>query len=231
MLAYLIALDLLKRSQSFSASQSEQIRIWIAFLWCIATLGSATGFFMLAIVILNSVNLRNAKNSALIITVAITALIFLPGEGMNRAIGLSTAIFSLDYIQILAADHSGGLRVAPFLLLAERVDFFSFNGFFGHGIDSVSLFMSDYISGVDEGYSAGGLMALWYEYGFISFALFSYFSIRTMYLKGRPFLLLVWVLMVLIAGVNGQMIWLAIILLTTLRFFQSQIERFDRNST
>lgn len=229
MLAYLITLDLLKRSQSFSISRSEKLRVWFAFLWCMFTLGSATGAFMLVIVISNSLNQLDVKAKVPILLIVLIAPFFFPGEQLSRAIDLASAFLSLDYNQILAADHSGGLRIAPLLFLLDRIEVFSFNGFFGHGIDSVSLFMSDYIGGVNEGFSAGGLIAFWYEYGFLSFALFSYFSIRIMYLKGRPLLLSVWIFMVFIAGVNGQMIWLAIILLTTLRFFSSQIDRSDRN--
>lgn len=224
MLSYLIATDLVKETKLQQSTRNEKIRVWAAYLWCMLTLGSATGAIMLMIVVLYGLGRNNVKAILASVLAFLVALLVFPDEQMVRATNLFTAFLSLDYDQILMADHSGGLRIAPLLFLFEKVEIFSMTGLFGHGIDSVGLFMSDYIGGVEDGYSAGGLMVLWYEYGFVSFAFFAYFSIRTMYIKGMPLCVLVWALMVLIAGVNGQMIWLSIILLTTLRFFKSRID-------
>ena len=61
--------------------------------------------------------------------------------------------------------------------------------------------------------------------------MFSFFSIRAMYIEKEPIFFLIWLIMVFIAGVNGQMIWLAIILFTSLRFFISQIYNLNLYST
>ena len=82
--------------------------------------------------------------------------------------------------------------------------------------------MSHYIMGVPEGFAAGGTMLLFYEYGFISFILFLTFTYRAMRVASSSIYVLYWFLMVVIAGVNGQMIWLAIILFSTLRHFESR---------
>ena len=125
----------------------------------------------------------------------------------------------MDYEAVLRADHSGGMRVAPMLILLERNEIFSKLGLFGNGVDSVSLFMSDYIWGVPEGFSGGGLLSMWFELGFIPFACFILFSLKATDSINRPINFFIWAVMIFIAGINTQMVWLAIILLYTLKYF------------
>ncbi|MDA8853189.1 hypothetical protein N9I71_00810 [Amylibacter sp.] len=223
MLAYVMAIKIIKDSQTLKPSQREQMLVWFAFFYSMMTLGSATGVFMLFIIILYKFGKFNMKSFILAFATILIVLSFFPIEQLNRVINLTISIFTLDYNQMLSADHSGAMRIAPLFVLFNEVKIFSVNGIFGHGVDSVGLFMSNYISGIEEGTSGGGLMVLWYEYGVLSFALFSYFSIRTMYIKKEPIFVLIWLIMVFIAGVNNQILWLSIIIYTTLQFFNSQM--------
>ena len=231
MLAYVMAIKIIKNSQIPEPPQKEQMLVWFVFLYSMMTLGSGTGAFMLFLIILYKFGKFNVKSFVLAFVTILIVLSFFPIEQLNRSINLIISIFSLDYNQMLSADHSGAMRIAPLFVLLNEVEIFSVNGIFGNGTDSVGLFMSNYIAGVEDGFAGGGLMMLWYEYGVLSFALFSFFSIRTMYIEKEPIFFLIWLIMVFIAGVNGQMIWLAIILFTSLRFFKSQICNLNLYST
>jgi hypothetical protein len=148
----------------------------------------------------------------------------LPGELTERIFAMSSAFLTLDYETVLNADHSGGMRLAPMLVLLDKIEVFSVSGLFGNGVDSVSLFMSDYIWGVTEGITGGGLLALWYEYGLIAFLFFVFFTLKTTSALKSPVNFLIWFILIFIAGVNNQMVWLAIILLHTLNFYRQHMK-------
>ena len=98
----------------------------------------------------------------------------------------------------------------------------SSNDWFGHGVDHVSTFLSDYIPGVQEGISGGGFLQLWMEYGFISLVLFFIFSLFSSYRKGDFFSMFFWFMLVFLYGVNSQIVWLCLILLFTNKYFITQ---------
>jgi hypothetical protein len=99
------------------------------------------------------------------------------------------------------------------------VTFNSLNGWFGHGVDFTSGFLSEMIPGLPEGASGGGMFQIWIEYGFISFALFVVFSFSTTYRKRDYLSILFWVLLVFLYGINNQIVWLCIVLLFTNKHF------------
>lgn len=223
MSAYILAMQYLKDPISKRKFEKSNAYVWCAFLWSMLTLGSATAIIIVIVNLLVVLGSGRRRSWVIAFAVLFLSISFGPEEQINRIRSIFEAIATLDYSLILAADHSGGLRIAPMILLYERIELFSFTGLFGHGIDSVSAFMSEFIVGVPEGFAAGGTMLLLYEYGSISFVLFLTFSLCAMRLKGKPIFVLYWFLMVVIAGVNGQMIWLAIILFSTLRHFQKNM--------
>ena len=102
------------------------------------------------------------------------------------------------------------------------VDLTTFNGWFGHGIDNVSTFISSLISGVPDDISGGGMFQLWFEYGFVSFILFVIFSFKCTYRKEDNLSVIFWFFLVFMYGVNSQIVWLCIILLYTNRYFSCQ---------
>lgn len=93
------------------------------------------------------------------------------------------------------------------------------DGWFGHGIDYVSSFLSDFIPGVAEGYSGGGLLQLWMEYGFICFFIFFRGSIIHILKRNNRLSVLFWFLLIILYGVNNQIVWLCFVLLFTNKYF------------
>ena len=196
--------------------------LWVCFLWTMITMSSATAILMIVIVLL-----AKAEKGGLLLFMAtllflIGVLLVIPEQISERVIRLTSAFLTFDYVQVLNADHSGAMRLAPMLVLTDHIEVFSVSGLFGNGVDSVGSFMSDFIWGIQEGSSGGGLLALWYEYGLISFLLFVAFSVKATAALNSPSNFVVWFVLIFIAGVNSQMVWLTIMLLYTVNVYRRQ---------
>lgn len=219
MLSYSLGMDLLGGTDRNLKVYRQNIVLWLCFFWAMITMLSATALLMIVIVLLANAQGKRLRSYTLGFLLAIFAMFLLPGELTKRIFAILSAFLTLDYETVLNADHSGGLRLAPMLVLLDKIEIFSVSGLFGNGVDSVSLFMSDYIWGVTEGITGGGLLALWYEYGLIAFLLFVFFTLKTTSALKSPAQFLTWFILIFIAGINMQIVWLAIILLRTLNFY------------
>ena len=227
MFSYILGSRLLVRaSKTHKVSQRQYILLWLCFFWTMITMMSATALVMVIIVLVTNTQGNGIRFYGVSFLLAIFAIFFMPGDLTERIFKISLATLTLDYETVLNADHSGAMRIAPMLVLLDETELFSVSGIFGNGVDSVSLFMSDYIWGVAEGTPGGGLLALWYEYGLISFLFFVLFTLHTTSALKSPAGFLIWFLLIFIASVNSQMVWLAIILLHTLSFYRQKLELF-----
>jgi hypothetical protein len=193
--------------------------ILVAFLWTMITMGSATAFIFIIIILLKFLSIR----AFFLFIVASTLIISISGSFESKLIqrnkNIISAILTLDENNILKADHSAAMRIVPTMVVAKKVGFNSFNSWFGYGIDFTSSFISDEVPGLPEGSSGGGFFQIWLEYGFISFALFLIFSLSCTYRKGDYFSFIFWFFLVFAYGVNNQIVWLCIILLYTNKYF------------
>lgn len=230
MLSHIIGSRILSRmDNTVRESVIQNMLLWLSFFWTILTMYSATAIVMLVIVLLVYIQKNNIRNYVIFTLLSLFLILALPNELTSRVMNLALGFLTLDYEQTLRADHSGSMRVVALLVLLNYVEVFSFEGLFGNGVDSVRFFLSDYIWGVREGTSGGGLMAVWYEYGFISFFLFVLFSLKATAATSNPANFLIWFIMIFIAGVNSQMVWLTIVLLYTLNFYLLQAKRISRD--
>lgn len=229
MLAYILGQRLASRTgEEVRFSQRQNMFLWLCFLWTMITMVSATALIMIAIVLLTYVQRNHIRDYTFGALLAIAVLLLLPDWVTGRAVDLALATLTLDYAEVLRADHSGGMRIAPMLVLLDYVEIFSANGLFGNGIDSVGSFMSRHIWGVPEGSAGGGLLVLWYEYGLIAFVFFVLFTLKATGAVKAPANFLIWFALIFIAGVNNQMVWLAIILMYSLNFYSRRADRIQR---
>lgn len=194
--------------------------IWLGYAWTLFTMQSATALIFAPLILLKVTNLRNASFAVGILAVAIVAVTSIATDEFERMSAFVDAAFTFDYQLLMAADHSGSMRVAPLIVLTDKVDLFSFAGLLGHGIDTVSTFMSDYIYGVPEGTTGGGMLRVWYEYGFISFALFVAFSMQASRALSAVPNFVFWLLIIFLAGPNNQIVWLFLIVFSSVRHFE-----------
>ena len=194
--------------------------IWLGYVWILFTMQSTTALIFSPLILLKVTKLQNAMFVVGLLAVAIVAVTSIATDVFERMSAFVGAAFTFDYQLLMTVDHSGSMRVAPLLVLMDKVDLFSFAGLFGHGIDTVSLFMSDYIYGVTEGTTGGGMLRVWYEYGFISFALFVAFSMQaSRALSAVPYFVF-WLLIVFLGDPNNQIVWLFLIVVTSVRHFE-----------
>ncbi len=229
MLSYILGRRLSDRMTATpKVSRKQNIYVWLCFFWTMITMLSATSLIMIAIVMLTYIQKNRVHNYVFGLLLSSVVIFLLPDRLTGRVIDLSLAFLTLDYVEVLRADHSGAMRVAPMLVLLDYVEVFSANGFFGNGVDSVGFFLSDYIWGIKEGASGGGLLALWYEYGVIAFSFFVLFTLKATAAVKAPANFLIWFLLIFIAGVNSQMVWLAIILLHSLNYYSRRAEEITK---
>jgi len=210
------------RKYDFSVDLEDDKLIWLAFLWTMLTMGSATAFIFIAIVLLKFIKFKTLL-PLFILTGIITIIVsFMGVTSVDRSINFFLAILTLDPNIIIAVDHSASLRIVPMIILSDMIDLTTLNGWFGHGIDYVSSFLSSKISGIPKGFSGGGLLQVLIEYGFISFVLFIIFSLSSSFYKTDYLSLLFLFLLVFLNGINSQIFWLTIILLFTNKYFKKQ---------
>ena len=223
MYSYIISKEkLLNRSYNPKKDITNDKWVWIAFIWTMFTMGSSTAFLFISIVLLKFIRFRNLI--PLLIGFGISVLIInnTGTEEFERAAKTISATLTLDEPTIIEADHSASIRIVPILILVKIVTIKTLDGWFGHGTDYVSTFLSDYLPGVSDGISGGGLFQLWIEYGFISFFLFLIFSFKSIFKKLALLNILFWILLVFMYGINNQIVWLCIILLFTNNYFSTK---------
>jgi hypothetical protein len=206
---------------SISQALGKDKYLWGGFLWAMTTMQSATALIFLPLVLSKFANRRNALAIFAFVPIVLLLVQLLASEEMGRVLSIASAATTLDYNELLSADRSGAMRIAPMLILLERLELFSYNGLFGNGIDSVSTFMSTYINGVRQNFTGGGLFQFWYEYGFISFILFAVFSCSASGAFKSPTNFIFWTLLVFLVGVNNQITWLYLILATTIQHYST----------
>ena len=210
---------LLNRSYDIKKDSRKDKWVWIAFIWTMLTMGSAAAFLFIALIFLKLVRFKNIISLFIIGIITVSLLNNIESTSFNRTLEIIVATLTLDETTIIKADHSASIRIAPVIILVKMLDLSYINGWFGHGVDYVSTFLSDNIPGVTEGTTGGGLFALFIEYGFISFVLFIIFSFKTVFNRNDYFNILFWFLLVVISGVNNQILWLCLILIFTNQYF------------
>ncbi|MFH5886172.1 hypothetical protein ACG2F4_17825 [Halalkalibaculum sp. DA3122] len=199
--------------------------VWMGFLWTMVTMGSATGFLFIIIVLLKFMRLRNLIPLAGVLGLIVLIINWMGVEAYKRTWDTFVATLSLDIQAIIQADLSASFRIVPFIVLSRMIDVTTLNGWFGHGIDHVSTFLSTIIPASPEGLTGGGLLQVWINFGFLSFALFFVFSLMSTFNKSDYLSLLFWVLLVFMYGINNQIVWLCIVLLYTNRFFSKNYHK------
>jgi hypothetical protein len=223
MYCYIVIKELISNAfYDFRKNFKKDKWVWLGFLWTMLTMGSATAFVFIAIFFLKFIRFKMLVQLGLLVVATAFFVDMIGVDAFDRVLKVFKATLTLDPNTIIAADHSASSRIAPMIYLAEMVDLTTFNGWFGHGIDNVSTFMSSLISGVPDDISGGGMFQLWFEYGFVSFILFVIFSFKCTYRKEDNLSVIFWFFLVFMYGVNSQIVWLCIILLYTNRYFSCQ---------
>lgn len=210
----------LQRKYNFKLDIQEDRFIWLSFLWTMLTMGSGTAFLFIGIVFLKFTRVKSLIPIMFLVGIVFIVVNIMGNDAMDRTYKFLMATLTFDIPTIMKADHSASMRVVPLIILFDMIDLTTFDTWFGHGIDSVSTFLSRMIYGLPEGASGGGLLMLLHEYGFLSFLLFVIFSISSTIKKGDYSSMIFWFMLVFMNALNTQIVWLTIILLFTNKYFE-----------
>ena len=207
---------------SFAKDFKEDRRIWLAFLWTMTTMGSSTAFIFIFIVLLKLLRLKTVL-PVLGIIAGIFIVVELMGiTAMDRMYKTSLATLTLDEKAIMKADGSAAARIVPVITLIKTVSITDMDGWFGHGIDQLTNMKVIDFSSIGYGKKgvSGSMFTVWYDYGFIVFALFVVFSMGACFRRGDALSIFFWFMLVFLYGINNQMVWLCIILLYTNNYLE-----------
>lgn len=220
MFCYIITKELiLDRKYSFKDNYNDDKYLWYSFFWTMLTMGSGTSFLFIILVL--SIFLRPKNILLLIILMILLILIinYMEINAADRAIKLFFATLTLNPEIMFDADSSGSSRIIPFIVLLEKVNITTLDGWFGHGIDYVANNLYMYFAIKIKGVGGGGLLELWMNYGFVSFISFTLFSLSIFLYRTSISLIFFWFFLVFMYGVNSQILWMAIVLVFTIKYF------------
>ncbi len=220
MYSYMVMKEIIENKKyDFKESIKKDKWIWLSFLWIMLTMGSGTAILFLGVVLLKFIRFRTLI--PLFILLSLTAILIntMGSHSYDRVLNVIMATATFDTDAIIKADHSASSRIVPMMVISQMVDFISINGWFGHGIDSTNVIIHAIYPGFPEGATGGGMFQLWWEYGFLTFILFVWFSIKMTFRKKDMLTLVFWFFLVFMYGVNSQIVWLTIMLLYTNIFF------------
>lgn len=191
---------------------TEDRKVWLAFLWSVLTMGSATAFIFLLIIVFKVFPSFKKANILLVIVVGILAVSVAVNENHNfdRAFRFAKAVTTLDEQQVIKADGSGAHRIVQSFRGAKSVGLNDMEDWLGHGIDADQKMISNWQSSDMVG--GAGMFSMWINYGFLVSVLWWSFTFKVIFQKNNKLVsFLIWFLIPAIGGgCNGQIIWLVL---------------------
>lgn len=193
--------------------------VWLSFLWCVCTMGSATAFIFMWIVFAKFINPQKILPTiAVCISVFIAIFYISENKSVLRAKKIITATLTLDEDKILSADGSGGSRIVPTIQAAKILGVTSKSDLFGYGIDADQKIIKP-LPGFTKGQS--GAFFLWINYGVIIAIIWWLFSLKICYIPGYFVSLLIWFLILFsYGGFNNQIVWMTLTILYTYKYIR-----------
>ncbi len=200
--------------KSLKESFNENKLVWLAFLWTILTMISATAYIFSFIVVLSFFDVKKIIPSILLILLVIGGLLFFSeNKSIKRVANVIGATFTLNKETIIKADGSASYRIVPTIQGAKFIGCTSLNDWVGYGIDADAKLIKP-LPGTKTG--SAGAFKLWVNYGLMVLILFWIFSFGICYIRGDWITILVWGLCIFIpGGLNYQIIWLVLALQLT----------------
>lgn len=212
-----------KQNKGEKLSLKESFRkakwVWLAYLWCVFTMGSATAFIFMWIVFLKFVNLKRVLPT-IAVALSVLAVLFYFSDNKNvvRAKKILIAALTLDEEKIMRADGSGGSRIVPTIQAAKVIGITSNSDWFGYGIDADKEIIKP-LPGFTKGQA--GAFYLWINFGAIVAIIWWLFSLKVCYIPNNYVSLFVWILVIFAyGGFNNQIVWMTLTLLYTYKSIQ-----------
>lgn len=214
-------LELQRRYRLLRDGLSDR-RVWFCFLYTMLTMGSSLAYLLLGLLLLRFVSVPAVFWGG----GAILVLLLLPIQGfdivpLDRALNFSSALLTSSPDNLAFVDHSASIRVLPIFHYLEQTQLFSFDFWFGKGIDYNIKIFPMLIHGVPEGTAIGGIFpTLFLNHGTVAgifLVLMIYKNCLFRFISYSAFLGFV---VVFACGLNTQIPWLVFMLLAANLFFE-----------
>lgn len=206
---------------SLKDSIKESKSVWGAFMWCILTMGSTTGFIFLIIVIAKFIGIKKILPSIFLMLTIFVFFVYSNNKYVKRTTRVIVATLTLDEKAIIKADHSASFRIVPSIQGAKAVSLADKEGWVGHGVDADSHYIKP-LPSVKNGNA--GSFYMWFNYGVICTFTYWIFTLLVCYQKHDMVSVLIWLLCIFMyGGINNQIIWLTLILLYAQKTTQKKI--------
>lgn len=202
--------------------------LWISYVYMSTLNGSSWtifAFFLFTLYLFK-------KNKMVIIVgvclVATSLTLLMNVEAFSRIYNVIPIILSGDVEKIRHLDPSASARVAPFFFFIEDFDLFSYNFWFGYGIDFSKSNMIYRLWGssnsvYDADASAlGGLPAYIYDYGLLSGLFFLGSLKKYAFKRWLSFPALLYIFCFFPIGFNTYMTWFFFIIMYTVIYYEKR---------
>lgn len=205
-------------SYTFKQSIKEDRWVWLAFLWPVLTMGSATAFIFMLIVFVKFIDIKKFIPSILLVfSLVVIFSILSENKSVTRVRNVLVATVTLNEEAIIRADHSASFRIVPTIQGAKKAGFGTVNDWLGYGVDADQELIAP-LPSVQKG--SAGAFYMWINFGLIVAILFWAFSFRIIFMKEDKIpSILIWILVPFMAGgINSQIIWLVLCLFFTYKY-------------
>lgn len=222
MLAYLKTSELLRGASITIRDmlKRDHIKVTILFLWMILTMGSGTGFIVMAIIVFYFIK----KETAVITIPLIIALYFviphLHIEQLDRAVAVTNATLSGSSDAVVEIDNSAAVRISPILNTIYNTDLSDPKMWFGQGTlnaedaaDMIYHMEDSRIGNINQYGIISSIFSLFFVYGC---CIRRFFSLETLFFG-----------VVLGFSVsNIYYLWGCLMIFTCIRYFESNYQNY-----
>ena len=191
----------------------------LGFLWSMLTMGSGTAFVSLALLAFYFIKRIYVQTIVPLIFVFYFFIPYIEFTPLQRAYDAVNAAMTLETDEIIEKDASAAVRITPMINTLTNLDLLDFETWFGHGID-YGLSVRNVAQRMNH-----RMMGSISEYGLMSFIVMQiliftcvikrFFSVETLF----------WLFLFGMSFSNISYTWGAMMIFTTVRYFQIQDEK------
>lgn len=219
MLVYLLLSRERRRAESPIDLLRQHRVVLAAFFFGIVLTGSALAAFCAPLVILLSLSKRWVTVTAVTLLLVWPSLLLIDAEPVQRALKFMIAMQSMDIGALVEADHSGAIRVMPFLIYLEKVSIAEPSFWLGGGLEDIRRYIQGDLIGAGDAVMAGFIPGFFIAFGALGSILFMWaFLFRFLTNATLPVVVL-WVLIFTTSAWNSQLFWYGLMLLRVTHHF------------
>lgn len=212
----------LKRKYDFFLNVKNDKYVWIAYLWSMLTIGSATAMLYVGLAMLPLLSKKNIVYLVIIACLGIYIVLSIDSRSLDRAINIIPATLSMDINTLFMVDDSAAWRIAPYIIMFKFMNPYSLSFFIGNGIDYQRSLCDKWIIGFCDAAPSGGYLTMIMDYGFLCFAILIFIIFKACYSKTDRFMF--WVLMIFVlpfVALNMQIFWCIMMFLTANKYYNN----------